>query len=125
MSLPVAEYVPGLAVSLGEAVSLVSFSGQVSMTAKGLVGDGSIEQQTEQVFDNIEAVLALGGAGLDDLVSMTIYLTDRAHFSGFNAVRDGRLMVAGARTTSAVVIVAGLVDPRHLVEISGFALVTA
>ncbi len=37
---------------------------------------GSIEEQTEQVLRNIEAVLKAAGSSLDQVVQMTIYVSD-------------------------------------------------
>ena len=46
-----------------------------------------IESQARAVFANVRAVLQASGAGLDDLVDVTVYLTDMAHdFAAFNAV---------------------------------------
>ena len=38
--------------------------------------EGSIEQQTERVLDNVAAVVASAGGSLDDVVKVTVYLTD-------------------------------------------------
>ncbi|HSV26958.1 MAG TPA: Rid family detoxifying hydrolase [Sedimentisphaerales bacterium] len=61
-------------------------SGQIPVGTDGkLVGD-DIETQTEQVMRNLKAVLAAGGAGLQDVVKATVFLTDLSDFARFNAV---------------------------------------
>jgi len=49
------------------------------------VVDGPIEAQTEQVLDNIAAVVdEAGGNGLSDVVSVTVYLTDLEDYDRVN-----------------------------------------
>ena len=66
---------------------LVFVSGQLSLRPgdKELTG-GTIEEQTEQVFANLRAILEAAGSGLDKLVKTTVFLQDLADFQGMNAV---------------------------------------
>src|SRR5271168_279743 len=50
-----------------------------------LVGD-SIEQQTDQTLDNISAILEADGASLQDVVKVTVHLSDTSLFARYNAV---------------------------------------
>lgn len=50
-----------------------------------IVGD-TIEQQTEQTIDNISAILEAGGASLQDVVKVTVHLSDTSLFARYNAV---------------------------------------
>lgn len=61
-------------------------SGQIPLTATGEKLAGDIAAQTEQVFDNLEGVLAAGGSKLAKVVSVTVYLTDLAEFAQMNEV---------------------------------------
>lgn len=61
-------------------------SGQIPLTATGEKVSGDIAAQTEQVFDNLEAVLAAGDSGLDRVVSVTVYMTDLGEFAQMNEV---------------------------------------
>ena len=63
----------------------VHVSGQVP-TVNGEVVQGGIVAQTEQVIENIKAVLALAGCGLEDVIKVTCWLDDPRDFSSFNAV---------------------------------------
>jgi 2-iminobutanoate/2-iminopropanoate deaminase len=46
----------------------------------------TIEEQTEVVIANIEAILEAGGATLHDVVQATVHLLDETEFPRFNAV---------------------------------------
>ncbi|MFD1797297.1 RidA family protein [Paracoccus aurantiacus] len=63
----------------------VHVSGQVP-TVNGEVVTGGIVAQTEQVIENIKAVLSLAGCGLEDVIKVTCWLDDPRDFSSFNAV---------------------------------------
>lgn len=55
--------------------------------ASGALVSWDIEAQTRQLVANLEAVLASSGAGLGDLVDITVFLTDmQRDFAGFNRV---------------------------------------
>ncbi|MEF3081224.1 RidA family protein [Luteimonas sp. SMYT11W] len=55
--------------------------------ADGRVIRHDIAAQTRAVFANVRAVLDASGARWDDLVDVTVYLTDMAgDFAGYNAV---------------------------------------
>ena len=65
----------------------VFVSGQLALRPgdKELSG-GTIEEQTEQVFANLRAILEAAGSGLERLVKTTVYLTDLGDFAGMNEV---------------------------------------
>jgi enamine deaminase RidA (YjgF/YER057c/UK114 family) len=117
---------PGLAPSgatwsqVTVAAGLVLVSGQVAWDEQGeVVGRGSVDEQAEQVFTNVERALEAAGSSVDRLARVTVYLTDLEHVAAFRAVRERRL--AGCRPASTLVIVASLVDPDLLVEIDAIA----
>ena len=60
-------------------------SGQVP-TEDGEVVSGGIIAQTEKVIENIVAVLALDGCGLEHVVKVNVWLDDARDFSSFNSV---------------------------------------
>ena len=72
------------AVRVGDTVYL---SGQIALdpTSMELVSDDA-EAQVRQVFDNLSAVARASGGGFADIVKLTVYLTDLAHFGTVNAV---------------------------------------
>jgi reactive intermediate/imine deaminase len=72
------------AVRVGETVYL---SGQIPLVpGTGELVTGDIQTQARQVFANLAAVAEAAGGGLSDLVRLTIYLTDLAHFPVVNEV---------------------------------------
>ena len=79
----------GRTLSLSRAVragDMVYLTGQVPMRDGAVMTDGSIEDQTRAVLDDIAATLALAGCALEDVVKSMVWLTSRDDFPGFNAV---------------------------------------
>lgn len=50
---------------------------------------GGIEAETRQIFSNMERILAMRGAGLDDIVKCTVMIADIAEWPAFNALYVG------------------------------------
>ncbi|MDD9890687.1 MAG: RidA family protein [Gammaproteobacteria bacterium] len=67
--------------------SLVFLSGQIPLdpVTMELVGPG-IEEQTQQVFKNLSAVAAAAGGSLNDIVKLTIFLSDLNEFATVNSI---------------------------------------
>ena len=62
-------------------------SGQIPLDPKTMqIVEGGIEAQARQVFANLRAVAAAAGATLNDVVKLTILLTDLAEFAKVNDV---------------------------------------
>jgi len=78
-------------------------SGQIALDpADGVVTGSDIKSQTEQVMQNISAVLAASGATFDDVVKTTCFLTDINDFADFNAVYGRYFSGKPARSCVAV-----------------------
>lgn len=89
-------------------------SGQIPLDQSGAVVAGGIVAQTEQVFANLEAVLAEAGSSLGRVVKATVFLADMADFPAVNEVYARRF--GGHAPARSTVEVARL--PRDvLVEI--------
>lgn len=72
------------ATRLGE---LVFVSGQIPLDpASGQMIDGPIEAQIEQVIANLRAVCVAGGATLDSILKLTVFLADMNDFAAVNEV---------------------------------------
>ncbi|MBS0371675.1 MAG: RidA family protein [Proteobacteria bacterium] len=65
-------------------------SGQIPLTAAGELLATDIEAQTEQVFDNLSAVLEAAGASLAQVVKCTVFVKDLNDFARLNAVYERR-----------------------------------
>ena len=75
------------AIRTGNTVYL---SGQLGLDpATGTLREG-IEAQTRQVLDNLQAVAAAAGGSLDDIVKLTLLLTDLGDFAKVNEIMAGR-----------------------------------
>jgi reactive intermediate/imine deaminase len=112
-------YSPGWEVSGGR---LIYAAGQIPWDAEGkTVARGDVVGQARQVFQNIKAVLAEGGASLDDVIKITIFTTDIRHRDAINQVRSE--VFRQPYPASTQVAVAALADPDWLVEIEAVAFV--
>lgn len=70
----------------------VYLSGQLPIDPyTGKLVSGSIEDQTEQVFNNIEAVLKGVGLSLSNVVRYSVYLTDMSTFPEMNVAYAKRV----------------------------------
>lgn len=62
-------------------------SGQIPLDPKtGVVAGTGIETQTEQVMQNLAAVLQDAGMGFENVVKTTCYIANMEHFAAFNAI---------------------------------------
>ena len=95
-------------------------SGSIPLIAEsGEVVAGSVAEQTEQVMQNISALLSAAGLSFDNVVKTTCFLTDMADFQAFNGVYAKYFITKPARSTVAA---AGL--PRGVkveVEVIAYA----
>jgi 2-iminobutanoate/2-iminopropanoate deaminase len=68
------------------AGNMIFTSGQIPLDANGQLVEGGIEEQTHQVFQNLQAVLAEAGASLANVVKATVFLSDLSQFSTVNGI---------------------------------------
>ena len=110
-------------ISLGYRLgNVLVLSGQASLSEQGeLVGVGDFDAQAAQTFANIERVLGLGGASLEDIFKVTIYLTDMAHFPKIMELRQRHFTPPYPADT--IVEVRSLALPELMIEIEVMALV--
>ncbi|MGG0658038.1 RidA family protein [Rummeliibacillus pycnus] len=72
-------YVQGMIVN-----NLFYSSGQIPLSPTGEFVDGDITEQTNQVFENLKAVLAEAGSSLDKVVKTTVFIADMEDFAAMN-----------------------------------------
>jgi reactive intermediate/imine deaminase len=66
---------------------LVFLSGQIPLDPATMeVVDGDFEVRARQVFENLKAVAEAAGGDLNDIVKLTIFLTDLGDFASVNSV---------------------------------------
>ena len=105
------------AVRTGNTVYL---SGQIGLDPASMNLVDGIDAQIQRVLDNLRAVAQAAGGDLSDLVRVTVYLTDLAHFSKVNEAMS-RYFSAPYPARAAVGVAA---LPRGaLVEIDGIMVI--
>ncbi len=68
------------------AGGLLFVSGQIPLTPGGTLVEGGIREQTEQVMENLKAILEAAGVGFSQVVQTTCFLADMEDFAPFNEV---------------------------------------
>ena len=103
-----------------KANGLVFVSGQLALKPDHaeIVGD-SIGAPTEQVFDNLQAILEEAGSGLDRIVKTTVFLVDLDDFGGMNEVYARRV---GDRPPARATVEISKLPSGAKVEIEAIAL---
>jgi reactive intermediate/imine deaminase len=100
----------------------VYIAGQVALDKDGtLVGGTDLRAQAEQVFKNIEAALAAGGARFSDVVKMNTYMTDLSQIAAYREVRAKYF--GDASPAATLVQVVHLARPDFLIEVEVVAAV--
>lgn len=88
------------AVTVG---NLIFTSGQIAINpATGTVEASSIQEQTEQVCKNLQAVLTAAGSDLTKVAKTVCFLSDMENFSAFNEVYGKYFTTKPARSCVAV-----------------------
>ncbi len=105
------------------AGDLLFVSGVVAVDTDGnLVGGDDAVAQARQVFENLRAVLAAAGCGFEDVVKITIFLTDVDDRARLNPLRQEAF--GSARPASTLVEVPRLAVPGAKVEIEAVAVLS-
>ena len=99
--------------------NLLFLAGQTGGDSSRRAAPGNFEAQTRQAFKNMQAVLEAAGGSLDNLVTMTVFITDMRFGDEFVRLRGeihGRDFPA-----SALIGVSHLAPPNALLEIQAIA----
>jgi 2-iminobutanoate/2-iminopropanoate deaminase len=116
IGVPTAPYVPGT-----KRGPFVFTAGQVALDRDGnLVGQEDAKAQTRQVLQNVQAVLAEGGATLADVMKTTVFLADMRHYADMNEVYAEFL---GDHKPARSTVETRLARPEFLVEIEAIAVI--
>jgi enamine deaminase RidA (YjgF/YER057c/UK114 family) len=105
-------------VEVSNATRMAFISGQIPMTKEGTVPE-TFREQCLLVWRNIEAQLRVADMTLDNLVKVTIFLSDRTYNAENRAVRRE---VLGERQPALTVIITGIFDEAWLLEIEAVAM---
>lgn len=120
---PIGNYTHAVRVETADAKWIYVW-GQIGSEAKGdLVAPNDLRAQTEQVFENLRAILEANGAAFADVVKIQTYLTTMDGLVGSRQVRD-RYLPSEPPASTAVQVVA-LVAPDAGIEVDIVAMVSA
>ena len=115
---PLAPY----AISPGWQVGdMLFFSGQAAMNEQGeVVGAGDFDAQLQQVFHNIDRLLHAAGSSRDQIIKVTVYLTDMGNFP--KIVQARKVYFQYPYPADTIVEVRALALPDLMVEIDVIAV---
>lgn len=113
---PSSDYTHGVKVTGADTWMIVS--GQVGTDVNGKLADGSAAQM-EVCWERIFSVLDDAGMTKDNIVKLTVFLTDPKDVGLYRKTRDR--MLEGHICASTLLIVSGLADPAWTVEIEAIA----
>lgn len=111
-------YSPAVITKGGRIVWLAGHTGEKDDAGTSLAGD--FEAQTRQVFRNLKSTLREAGGSLKDIVTMTVSLMDARYTDRMTEIRHE--IFGKDFAGSAAITVAGLADPRMLIEIQAIAV---
>ena len=118
------ENAPAAIGPYSQAVKVMNFvftAGQIPLVpGTGKFIEGDITDQTNQVMQNLQAVLAAAGSGLEFVVKSTVFLQDMNNFAAFNE-EYGRYFVDNPPARSTVEV--AKLPLGALVEIEVIALI--
>ena len=109
---PFARYSHGLLVAPG--ARMLFASGQLGVAPDDTVPE-DIEAQAVLCFENIGAILAEAKMNFADVVRFNAFVTDRAYFPVYGAVRSR--YVTGDAFASTLVVVSGFTRPEFKIEV--------
>jgi enamine deaminase RidA (YjgF/YER057c/UK114 family) len=114
-------------VARANAGEYVHIAGQVSLNRTGeLVGANDFEAQMRQTYENLQAALTSAGAGFENVVKYTTYLTRKGDLGEYRRVRNAlyeEFYPNGTYPPNTLLVVSGLVNDDLLVEIEAVAAV--
>jgi reactive intermediate/imine deaminase len=110
------------AVLVNAGTGMLFISGQVPRDISGkTVGAGNMRLQAQQVFANLEAILAAHGSDFSKAIKATIFVTDIKLASEVTAVR--KQFYGAAMPASTFVEVSALGDERWMLEVELIAAI--
>ena len=113
----------GYSYAIKKSGTPVFISGQVALDGQGkLVGENDAAAQTEQVFQNLRTVVEACGGTLDDVVKITIFVTDPSYRPAVAAARLKHFK-EGQYPASTYLVVSALAVPQLLVEVEAVAMI--
>ncbi len=100
---------------------LLFISGQAGAGEDGKTLEGGFRAQGEQAFANLRRALEAGGSSLDDVIKVTIFITDMGNFQEVVELR--RKFFTMPYPADSIVEVKGLYSPEAMIEIEAIAFI--
>jgi 2-iminobutanoate/2-iminopropanoate deaminase len=101
--------------------NILFLSGHVALDSNGeVVGKGDFSKQVRCVFDSLAETLRSKGASLNDIVKITVYLTDIGNLQEFRKIRGEYFK--DWFPASTLVQVGSLIMKELMIEIDGVAV---
>ena len=113
-------YSPAVKVSGGATIYLAGHTGY--QDEKGETYPGNFDGQVRVVFERMRKTLESAGGKLDDIVTMTVFITDMANGTRFTQLRK-EFFQEGRYPASALIGIKELARPEMMVEIQAIAVV--
>ena len=113
------------AVAVSGNVKTIYIGGQNAVSADGQIVGDTLATQTEQIFKNLEMVLAAAGATLHNIIKFTIYVVQGQDLTPGFAVFQQAWGASAKPPAVSMSFVAGLANPEFLVEIEAIAITGA
>jgi enamine deaminase RidA (YjgF/YER057c/UK114 family) len=113
-------YSPAVKVSGGTTVYLAGHTGY--QDERGQVYPGNFDAQVRTVFERMGKTLEAAGGELDDIVTMTVFITDMANGARFTQLRK-EFFKDERYPASALIGIKELARPEMMVEIQAIAVV--
>ncbi len=101
--------------------NLVFISGQAGAGNDGKIVEGGFLAQGEQAFANLRRALEASGSSLNDVIKVTIFVTDMGHFQDVVALR--RKFFTSPYPADTIAEINALYDPKAMIEIEAIAAV--
>jgi len=113
---PASNYAQGVALS--SEAKRIMVSGQCGVTPDGNILEGT-EAQMRQAFANVIEVVKEGGLDTQNIIKVTVFLTNTDDIGLYRTVRDEILQ--GHTCASTLLVVSALAHPQWTVEIEAEA----
>ena len=113
-------YSPAVKISGGTTIYLAGYGAFQDEAGKSYAGD--FDGQVRLSFARIRQTLEQAGGKLDDLVTMTVFITDMANGTRFTQLRK-EFFQEGGYPASALIGIKALARPEMMVEIQAIAVV--
>ena len=111
---------PAVITRGGRTIWLAGQTATEDLKGKSVLGD--FQGQARTVFALMDGTLKRSGGSLQNLVTMTVFMTDSRHGDQFVKIRH-EMFLDGKFPTSALITVSGLAQPGMLIEIQGVAVI--